>query len=274
MDSGQWKANLEATFAATRANTSDCVAANAKSKVSLCRQASIEGLRDTDQFHGKIVNLADAPRRGSIVEANKSLVLSSFGGENKSEHNKASIRRKLLAVLIADVSGYSRLVELDDLGTYRRMQFLRHRLLEPVTAIHGGHVVRYNGDGALITFDSCVRAVECAIRIQVLSRKFDRSCPSGLRMRLRIGIDVDDVVVAGDDIYGRGVNVAARLEARAEPGGVLISGSVYQNIYGRISSGCESMGRCQLKNISKPIHIYRVAADEFVPSQSSEIDST
>ena len=171
----------------------------------------------------------------------------------------ARVERRLAAILAADVAGYSRLMERDEAGTLARLKAHRKELVEPLIAEHRGRVVKLMGDGALCEFASAVDAVECAVAIQegMAGRELDR--PEAERLRFRIGVNVGDVIAEGGEIYGDGVNVAARLEGLAEPGGVCISGKVHEEIRGRLDGlGFEDLGERALKNIARPVRVWRV----------------
>src|SRR6266849_4385507 len=133
------------------------------------------------------------------------------------------VQRRLAAILAADVVGYSRLMETDETGTLARLKALRHQIVNPAIAAHSGRMVKLMGDGALVEFASAVDAVTCAIEIQTSVREHNAGVAEDESIRFRIGINVGDIIVDGDDIYGDGVNVAARIEGLAEPGGIFIS---------------------------------------------------
>ncbi len=166
------------------------------------------------------------------------------------------MERRLAAVVVADVAGYSRLVSLDETGTLDRLLRLRMELLEPMTGEHGGHVVSYTGDGALMEFPSLVRAAECAFAIQRAAAEREPGVPSDRRLALRMGLHFGDVIASGQDIHGDGVNVAARLEQLAEPGGVCLSDRVHDEIAGKIDIECEYGGEPALKNMSRRFGVW------------------
>ena len=136
------------------------------------------------------------------------------------------VERRLSAILAADVVGYSRLMGANEVGTLRALKTLRKELIDPSIAAHGGRIVKLTGDGILIEFASAVDAVACAVEVQRAIAHRNAETPQDRRIEYRVGINIGDVIVDGDDIYGDGVNVAARLQALAEPGGVWISGAV------------------------------------------------
>ncbi len=167
--------------------------------------------------------------------------------------------RRLAAILAADVVGYSRLMAADEDGTHARLRALRTALVEPAVQAHGGHIVKVMGDGALIEFPSIVGAVDCAVAMQRDLEARDGDLPEEERLRLRIGINLGDIIHDDDDIYGDGVNVAARLEALAAPGGILVSGSVHEHLRGKTALTFEAMGRHRVKNLPEPLAVYRIA---------------
>jgi adenylate cyclase len=170
------------------------------------------------------------------------------------------IERKLAAILAADVSGYSRMMAADEAGT---AQALREHLaaLVPIVSSHGGRIVKTAGDGVLMDFPSIVAAVECAEAVQRLMADRNASVPADRRMLFRIGVNLGDVLVDGDDILGDGINIAARLENLAEPGGISISEDAYRQVFGKVSTRFVDAGEQQLKNISRPVRVYRVLPD-------------
>jgi adenylate cyclase len=166
--------------------------------------------------------------------------------------------RKLAAIMAVDVVGYSRLVGLDEAGTLARVRAHRIELAEPLTAEYHGRVVKLTGDGALVEFASAVDAVECAVAIQNGMAEREAAEPEERRIRFRIGINIGDIVLEDGDIFGDGVNVAARLEGLAEPGGICIARNVYNQVKGKLDLAFEPMGEHKVKNIAEPITVYRV----------------
>ena len=171
------------------------------------------------------------------------------------------MERRLAAILAADVVGYSRLMGEDEAGTLERLKSLRRELVQPKIIERKGRIVKLMGDGLLAEFPSVVEAVQCAVDIQQDMTEREADLPDDRRIRLRIGINLGDVIVEGSDIYGDGVNVAARLEALAEPGGICISGDVYRQIRGKIEAEFEDLGEREVKNIDRPVQVYRVILD-------------
>jgi len=161
----------------------------------------------------------------------------------------------LAAILAADVTGFSSLMERDEEGTYARVGKLRREVIEPRLSDHQGRLVKSTGDGFLAEFASPIAALRCALAIQ-------RDLTEADSLRLRIGLNLGDIIIeAGGDVYGEGVNVAARLEALAEPGGILISGKIYGEVEGKVDAYFEDMGEKQVKNITRPVRIYAVRLD-------------
>ena len=179
------------------------------------------------------------------------------------------VERRLAAILSADVVGYSRLMGDDEAGTLGRLKAHRAEFMDPTIAAHGGRIVKLMGDGALIEFASVVAAVDCAAEIQ--RGMFERNAgePEAQRIEFRIGVNLGDVIVDGDDIYGDGVNVAARLQEIAEPGGVCISGDAYRQVKGKTDTRFEDLGAREVKNIAEPVHVYRLTttATSLAPAE-------
>lgn len=167
-------------------------------------------------------------------------------------------QRRLAAILAADVVGYSRMMQQDEAGTLAILKDRRKTVLEPTVANHGGRIIKLVGDGALIEFASAVDAVECAARLQERMAAGNADQSDGLQIVLRIGVNLGDVVVDGDDLYGDGVNIAARLEALADPGGVWISEDAYRQVRSKLALSFDDLGARVLKNIAEPVRIYRV----------------
>ena len=175
--------------------------------------------------------------------------------------------RRLAAILAADVVGYSRLMEQNEDGTLAHLSLLRKQFIEPLVAEHHGRIVKLMGDGTLCEFASVVDAVHCAVLIQRGMAEREKEISESERMQLRIGINTGDVIVEEGDIYGGGVNVAARLEQICEPGNVLVSGAAYDQLYGRSELALNFVGEQQMKNIDRAVRIYR-ANPAGVPSAS------
>jgi len=170
------------------------------------------------------------------------------------------VERRLAAILAADVAGYSRLMGANEEGTLARLKAQRRELIDPKIAEHRGRIVKTTGDGMLVEFPSVVDAVRCAAELQraMIDRNADISVDK--RITFRIGINLGDVIIDGDDIYGDGVNIAARLEALAEPGGICISRVVRDQIRDKHSYPFEDMGEQSVKNIARPVHAFAMSA--------------
>jgi adenylate cyclase len=171
------------------------------------------------------------------------------------------MERRLTAILAADVVGYSRLMGANESGTLAALDALRTELVNPKISEHQGRIVKLTGDGMLVEFPSVVNAVACAAELQRGIRKQNAGAPQNQRIEFRMGVNVGDVIVQGEDIFGDGVNVAARLESIATPGGITISGPVRDHIGNRLDLAFEDMGEQTLKNIERPIRVYRVCLD-------------
>jgi adenylate cyclase len=168
------------------------------------------------------------------------------------------MERKLAAILAADVAGYSRLMELDEAGTFERLKTRRIELVEPAMAAHRGSIFKLMGDGLLAEFASVVDAVECAVDIQRGMAERNAGLPEDQRIDVRIGVNLGEVIVEGSDRHGEGVNIAARLQQLADPGGVCVSGKVANEVEKKLAFGFEPMGSQRVKNISEPIPVYRI----------------
>ncbi len=170
------------------------------------------------------------------------------------------MERRLAAILAADVVGYSRLMGADETGTLRRLIELREQVLAPLITEHHGRVVKLIGDGLLVEFASVVDAVTCAVAWQNGVAEREVADDKDKRLIFRIGINLGDVIVEGEDIYGDGVNMAARLEALAEPGGICISGKVYEEVKSKLPTTFEDLGKQEVKNIPEPVWVFRWTA--------------
>jgi adenylate cyclase len=171
------------------------------------------------------------------------------------------LQRRLAAILAADVVGYSRLMEQDEAGTFERLRNHRKELFEPLVEGHRGRIFKLMGDGLLVEFGSVVDAVECAVALQQGMADRNASLADAHRIELRIGINLGDVIAEVDDVYGDGVNIAARLQTLADPGGVVVSGTVYDHLQGKFDLPLDFEGEQQVKNIARPVRVYRVRLD-------------
>src|SRR6266516_3177579 len=168
------------------------------------------------------------------------------------------VERRLAAILAADVAGYSRLTGLDEEGTHAQLQDHLRSIVNPKIAEHRGRVVKNTGDGLLAEFSSVVDAVRCAVDVQRGIAQRNTDVPEERRIEFRIGINVGDIIIEGGDIFGDGVNVAARLEGVAAPGGICISDDAHRQVRGKLELITEDMGEQKLKNIAHPVRVYRV----------------
>ncbi len=180
------------------------------------------------------------------------------------------MERRLAAILAADVVGYSRLMAADEGGTLKSLKALRRELIEPKTAEHHGRVVKLMGDGTLMEFGSVVDAVTFAVDVQRTMAERNAGVPEDRRITYRIGINIGDIIVEDDDIYGDGVNIAARLEALADPGGICVARNVYNQVKGKVEAGFEDLGEKEVKNIPEPVQVYRVELDVAATSLPDE----
>lgn len=170
------------------------------------------------------------------------------------------LKRRLTTVLCADVQGYSRLMEADEPGTLATLRRYRAAMAALIER-HDGRIVNTWGDAVIAEFPSVVEAVQCAVETQRELSVQDSHLPASQRMQFRIGINLGDVMADGSDIYGDGVNIAARLQEMADPGGILISGPVYDQVHNKLSVGFDYLGRQQVKNVAAPVTSYRVTLD-------------
>ena len=172
-----------------------------------------------------------------------------------------SIERRLVAILAADMVGYSRLMEADETGTIERQKTHRAELIDPKITEHHGRIVKTTGDGLLVEFASVVDAVACAVEIQRAMGEREADVPEERRIQYRVGINLGDIVINKDDIYSDGVNIAARLQELTEPGGVSVSSTAYEHLKAKVEVGYEYLGEQRVKNIEKPVPVYRALLD-------------
>jgi TolB-like protein/class 3 adenylate cyclase/cytochrome c-type biogenesis protein CcmH/NrfG len=184
-----------------------------------------------------------------------------------------TVARRLAAILAADIVGYSRLMGEDEAGTARAVR--EHReAARPIVADHGGRIVKTTGDGLLLEFPSVVAAVECAIAIQTLMVERNADTPEDKRILYRIGVNLGDVLIEGDDILGDGVNIAARLEGLSQPGGVLISGTAFDHVRGKVDVHFVDLGEKDLKNVARPVRVYGLnTVSEVSPTALSAVET-
>jgi adenylate cyclase len=180
-------------------------------------------------------------------------------------------QRRLAAILAADVVGYSRLMQLDEAGTLAALKTRRTEILQPLISTHHGRIVKVMGDGVLVEFASAVNAVTCAVELQEAMNAANAGLTDDRRILLRVGINLGDVIVEGSDLYGDGVNIAARLEGITNPGGIFASGKVRDEVTGKLGVQFEDLGVQSLKNMVEPVRVYRIVGmvRRTVPSPHS-----
>ena len=179
------------------------------------------------------------------------------------------MERRLAAILLTDMVGYSRLMGLDEEGTIARQKAHRDEVIDSKLSAHGGRIVKTTGDGVLVEFPSVVDAVRCAVEVQLAMAKRESDIPAEQRIQYRIGINLGDIVIDGEDILGDGVNVAARLETLAKPGGICISGNVHDQLAGKLDELFEDAGRQDVKNIPRPLRVWHWQTDHLASVTSN-----
>src|SRR5712664_4579242 len=187
--------------------------------------------------------------------------IRDFKSNKSGKPAREASPRRLAAIVAGDIAGYSRLMEIDEEGTHGRVKRIERDLIEPSIVGHHGRLVKTTGDGFIAIFDSPVEAVRCGIVIQQNMVGRNASMPKHHWIEYRIGVNLGDVIIETDDIYGDGVNIASRLEAIADPGQVYISGGIYEQIKHKLVCGYESLGDRKVKNITDPVRVYRVLPD-------------
>ena len=181
------------------------------------------------------------------------------------------VERRLAAIFAADMVGYSRLMEIDEVSVIARQKNHREELIDPKIAAHDGRIVKLMGDGMLVEFASVVDAVQCGMEIQQEMAIREADVPEDRRICFRVGINLGDIIIDGDDILGDGVNIAARLEGLAEPGGVCISDVVHQSVFGKVDFAFKEMGEQKVKNIARPIRAFSIlSSDRDMDSANAE----
>jgi adenylate cyclase len=173
--------------------------------------------------------------------------------------SEGRVERRLAAILAVDVAGYSRLMGEDEEGTLAALRAVRRELGDPKIAEHRGRIVKTTGDGLLVEFASVVDAVRCAVEVQQEMATRNAAAPAERRIEFRMGINVGDIIIEGGDIFGDGVNIAARLEALAEPCGICLSAAAYEQVRDRLDLAFDDLGEQQVKNIARPVRTYAVA---------------
>ena len=185
-----------------------------------------------------------------------------MSGSNASDLiGKSLDRRKLIAVVYADMVGYSRLIGLDDVGTLERLRILRSNLIDPAIDEHGGRIVQTGGDSLLIVFDSIDGAMRCAMNVQRQVPDYDGEQPPDRAIRFRVGINIGDAIADGTDLHGDAVNVAARIQAECPPGGICVTRAVRDHVQDRLGLAFEELGPVELKNIARPVEAFVVVTD-------------
>ena len=190
------------------------------------------------------------------------------------DETEPRVERRLSAILVSDVAGYSRLMGLDEEGTLRALKGHRRALVGPRIAAHHGRIVKTTGDGMLVEFASVIDAVRCAVEVQREMIVRNETVPSDRQIEFRVGINIGNIIVDGSDIFGGGVNVAARLEGIAEPGGISISRLVYDQVYGKLAVSFRNLGLHKLKNITEPVEVFAIdlvnkSRDAHEPDQAN-----
>ncbi|MGB6288063.1 MAG: adenylate/guanylate cyclase domain-containing protein, partial [Xanthobacteraceae bacterium] len=182
-----------------------------------------------------------------------------------------SVERRLSAIVAADVAGYSRLMHNDEEATHAKLSALLTEAVEPAIAEHRGRIVKNTGDGFLAEFPSAVEAVGAAMQFQNRIKELTVGAIEGCRIAFRVGINIGDVIIEPHDIFGDGVNIAARLESIAEPGGICISSTVYDQIRAKVRVEFADLGEQNLKNIALPVRVYAVVRDRPSPAAQAEL---
>jgi adenylate cyclase len=174
-------------------------------------------------------------------------------------------QRRLAAILAADVVGYSRMMQADEAGTLAVLKSRRTEILQPLVSKHYGRIIKVMGDGVLVEFASAVEAVSCAVALQEAMAVANEDAEESRRIVLRIGVNLGDVIVEGSDLYGDGVNIAARLEASAGPGDVCVSQTVFDHVRGKVRLAFDDLGERHLKNIPEPVRLYKISQRTLSP---------
>jgi adenylate cyclase len=199
-----------------------------------------------------------------------------MSGTNASDFTgRPPDRRKLIAVVYADMAGYSRLIGWDDVGTLNRLRTLRREVIDPAIEEHGGRIVQTGGDSLLIVFDSVDGAMRCAVKVQQQIPDHDADQPPDRAIRFRVGINMGDAIADGTDLHGDTVNVAARLQAECPPGGICVTRSVRDHVRDRLDLHFEELGPLDLKNIARPVEAFvlRPLAQQIRTALTSSPDS-
>jgi class 3 adenylate cyclase len=203
--------------------------------------------------------------RRKIALARRSGAARLGTGVMASEETQ-TVHRRLAAIVVADVVGYARHVERDEGGTLGRLKQIMRELIKPVLGRHGGRIAELQGDGAVLEFGSVVAAVEASVEAQLAVTRDQASLPDERRIRYRVGVNLGDVVVEGEATHGDGVNIAARLQALCEPGGVLVSGWAHDHLRGKTDVPLRFVGTRRLKNIDRPVRVYEWRPEQRRPT--------
>jgi adenylate cyclase len=179
-----------------------------------------------------------------------------------AQRNPSCVERRLVAILILDVVGYSRLMNSDEEGTHARLLNCRRAVIEPMIREYLGRIVKHTGDGALVEFGSAVDAVRCALDIQRAMTARDAGVQQSHRIDLRMAVGLGDVIVEPEDIYGHAVNLVARIEGLARPGGICVSSDIWRLARGTIRAECIDLGEAMLKNFADPVHVFAISLSE------------
>ena len=207
--------------------------------------------------HGSIASLKFRYVRPASTECNVPRIACKSRGPALAGPARMTEQRRLAAIVSADVAGYSRLMGRDESGTLAALKAVRQEVVDPAIASHGGRIVKTTGDGLLLEFPSVVNAVRCAVEVQTAMADRTADIPEDRRIAFRIGINLGDIIVDGDDIFGDGVNVAARLQEIAPPGGICISSRVHDDVRDRLDTAFDDGGTQTLKNIARPVQVWR-----------------
>jgi adenylate cyclase len=199
-----------------------------------------------------------APRLGQLLRQLRAKWATRAAGDPDMPSPAPRLERRLAAIVAADVVGYSRLTEADEEDTHSRLKACWKEVIDPKIRSYRGRIVKNTGDGALVVFGSVVDAVRCAIEVQQVMAVRNTTVPQDRRIEFRVGVNLGDVIVEPDDIYGDGVNVAARLESLALPGGICVAADAWHCARGKVPAHVVDLGKHRLKNLTEPAHVYAI----------------
>ena len=199
-----------------------------------------------------------APRLGRLLKQIRANWAGRIAGRLDTTAPVPHLERRLAAIFATDVVGYSRLTEADEEDTHGRLKACWNEAIDPMIRRHRGRIVKNTGDGALVEFGSVVDAVRCAIEVQRKMAERNTTVPQDRRIELRVGVNLGDVIVESNDIYGDGVNLAARLESLAAPGGICVSADAWHCVRGKVAAHVVDLGEQRLKNLAAPAHVYAI----------------